>query len=230
MFLSVSPSGSSPTPPSPVPAGYTQLKCIIISPGDPLSTTPYFHDTLNYNALDTIEVKYKPIENMFSIVPSNAPVLFSSDIYRFIDFRNKTSSDPYYRFMDYLNIMTSEQHIQINVASDEYPVIDYELKSERDDLLHSHFYVNELEGEMNYSKDEALTDVYLGGMGDVPSFENRYALGSYCQLKITSYTDKKVVLHWIPALENVTNIAGFYDVINKKFIAPARGAVGYETL
>lgn len=211
-----------------LPDGYTQLKCIIIPEGGTSSNTPYFHDELNYNALDTIEVKYKPVENLFSTIGSNRALVLGGDNKRLIDFRGASSSSGA-RFMNYININYANQHITIEVEENgTYPIRYYEMKSETDDLLQTNFYVNGLYGNTDYSEDRVLTDIYLGS--GVTGYTNQFALGSYEYLKITSYSTKENILHYVPALEDATGIAGFYDVVNNKFIAPKQGVAAYETL
>ena len=205
-----------------LPHGYKQLKCIISEAQPNNSENLVFEYVFSYSAKDTIEIKYRPIENIFTKASNPSPYFYDDG---YIDLR-RPKTDVF--FTNYFNIRLGANNARVQIgSSSSYEEKYYKLKAYTDNENYTHLSVDDTDVYVNFYSDYESNQFNLCGN---PSDASRYAFGCYEYFKITDYNSNELKLDWIPALEEATGIAGFFDIVNNKFVAPSQGVAGYENL
>lgn len=224
-----------------LPAGYTQLKCIIAEPQESSSEQVYFRVTSSYGVTfdmrDAIEFMYKPVQNINSYPVSSSDSylwVYNKSSYptyevaiHFPVYSNRRCFASYYTRRASSSSSSTSFKVTCYISDDSsYEDIYYHVKLSRDNSS-SYLEANDIRSSTgNTGTISYNTFCFMGYVG----FSSFYAPGKYDYLKIYDWSTNELKLHWVPALEDATGIAGFYDVVNNKFIAPKQGVAAYETL
>lgn len=236
MFLSISPSGSSPTPPSILPEGYTQLKCIISNKVSDYSQAllfQYKYDEPIGNINDKMEISFCPIEGFYSdnlwhdlvyyginIIVNQSPQEKTYPISGII--AGKTDNNG--TFFQNVNYPNMNELIGISLTEGEYNNIQSFVQ---DNVQYLTINNNTISQQRTYDLENgSIQSIIVGGRYNG---SNVWSWGKYEFLKFYN-SNNDLILHWLPAMKDDTQEVGFYDIVNNTFILPVQGTPGYETL
>lgn len=235
MFLSVSPKGS-PTPPSPVPAGYTQLKCIISNKVSDYSQALLFQYKYAEpigNINDKMEISFWPIDDFYSDNLWHDLIYYSPNLVVNTSPAEKTypsagiiagKTDNTGTFSQNINYPNINELIGVSLTLRQYNNIQAFIQ---DNVQYLSINNNTISQGRAYDIENGIIQsIVLGGRYNG---SNVWGWGKYEFLKFYN-SSGNLILHWIPAMKNDTQEVGFYDVVNNTFILPIQGTPGYETL